>query len=120
MTKDDLLLDLCQKTASIPFGYDPNIYSIRELSEAHGETRYRIRKLIKELEADGLVRRTYDGGIDEEGYPHCYHGWHITKKATDSELYKKCEKEALEEYERFAQKCEEEWRREEAERIGNR
>lgn len=120
MTKDDLLLDMCKRAATVPMGYDPNIYSIRELAESLNTSRYRIRKLMKELEADGAVRRSYDGGIDDDGYPHCYHGWSITKKTRESELYKKCDKEAIAEFEQFQRDFDEEWRQEEAERIGNR
>lgn len=121
MIKDDLLLDLCKRTAAIPVGgYDPCIYSVPHLSRYTGETKYRIRKLLKELEADGFVRKTYEGGIDEDGYPHCYHGWGITQKAQETEMYKKCYKDALEDYARFTREFDEEWEREEAERIGNR
>lgn len=98
MTKNDLLLYMCKQTAVIPFRYDPNIYSIPDLSRCLNETKYRIRKLMKELEADGAVAKTYDGGIDEDGYPHCYHGWCITKKTMNTDMYKQCEKEALEEW----------------------
>lgn len=121
MTKDDLLLEMCKRTATVPAGgYDPNIYSIPSLSRSMGETKYAIRKCMKELEADGLVRRAHDGGIDEDGYPHCYHGWSITEKTVNTDLYKRCYKEALEDYERFTREFDEQWKREEAERIGNR
>lgn len=121
LTKDDLLLYLCKATAQVPAGgYDPNIYSIPSLAERMGETKYAIRKCMKALEADGLVSKTYEGGIDEDGYPHCYHGWSITRKTRESDLYKKCEKEAYREYAEFCRKFDEEWRREEAKKIGNR
>ena len=109
--KNELLLDLCKKTAAVPAGgYAPCIYSIPLLSKLTGETKYRIRKLIKELESDGLVTKTYEGGIDEDGYPHCYHGWSITSKTIGTEMYKKCEKEAIEDYERFVREFDEKWK----------
>lgn len=121
MTKDDLLLWLCKQTAQVPAGgYDPNIYSVPHIARRIGKTKYTIRKLLKELEADGLVHKTHEGGVDEDGYPHCYHGWSITKKACDSELYKKCEKEAYQEYKDWSRAFDEEWRREEEKMIGNR
>lgn len=110
MTKNDLLLYMCKRAATIPFGYDPNIYSIPRLSKNLNQTKYSIRKLIKELEADGAVAKTYEGGIDEDGYPHCYHGWSITEQTMKTNMYKQCEKEALEEYERFNREFDEEWR----------
>lgn len=114
MTKDDLLLELCRLTAMVPAGgYSPNIYSIPTLSRRLRETKYRIRKLIKELEADGAVKKTYEGGINDDGYPGCYHGWSITKKTADSDMFKQCYKEALEDYERFTREFAEKWEREE-------
>lgn len=113
MTKDDLLLELCRLTAMVPVGgYDPNIYSIPRLSRRLGKTKYRIHKLLKELEKDGAVMKAYEGGIDEDGYPHCYHGWCITEQTLDTDMYKECYKEALEEYERSTREFYEKWRRE--------
>ena len=113
MNKNDLLLHLCKKTAQVILGYDPKIYSIPILASDTGETKYRIRKLIKELETDGLVKRNHEGCIDDDGNPHCYHGWSITQKAAETEMYKKCDKEAIEEIARFlrdVEKCEREER----------
>lgn len=112
MEKADLLRTLCKKTASIPAGgYAPNIYSVPTLARATEETKYRIRKLLKELEAEGFVKKTYEGGIDEDGYPHCYHGWSITAKTQKTEMYRECYEEALEEYERFCTEFDKEWRK---------
>lgn len=121
LTKDDLLLEMCKLTAAVPAGgYDPNIYSIPYLARIMSETKYAVRKYIKELEADGLVHKAYEGGMDEDGNVGCYHGWSITQKAINTDLYKRCYKEALEDYERFTREFDEEWKQEEAERIGNR
>lgn len=109
MTKDDLLLYLCKLTAQVPFSYDPNIYSIPHISRELNVSGYKIRKLMKELAADGLVKRAYDGGCDEDGYPHCYHGWRITRKVVDSELYKKCAEEAKAEFEKILQEIDKKW-----------
>ena len=101
LAKDDLLLWLCKETARVPAGgYEPKIYSVPEIARRFCKSKYSVRKAIKELEADGLVRRTHEGGIDD-GYPHCVHGWRITKKVCDSELYKECEKEAYQEYDEW-------------------
>lgn len=103
LTKDDLLLYLCKATAQVPVGgYESNIYSIPSLARRMGETQYSVRKCMKALEADGLVHKTYEGGIDEDGYPHCYHGWSLIQRAMETEMYKHCEKEALDnEYRKF-------------------
>lgn len=101
MDKNELLLYMCRRTAAIPCGYDPNIYSIPSLSKNLRETQYRIRKWMKELEADGAVAKTYDGCIDEDGYPRCYHGWSITEQTVKSDMYKQCYKEAIDEYQHW-------------------
>ena len=111
MTKNDLLLYLCRETADISFCYDPKIYSVPNLSRRLNKTKYSIRKLMEELEADGFVRKTHIGGTDEDGYPYCYHGWSITEQTFDSDMYKQCYKEALREYERFCREFDERWER---------
>lgn len=97
MNKDELFLTLCRETARVPLGgYEPKLYSIPRLARDSGVSKYRIRQLIKKLEADGMVRKTFEGGIDDEGFPWCIHGWGLTKKACDTDLYKQCDKEASE------------------------
>ena len=34
------------------------------------------------LEKCGYVNHFYEGGIDDEGFPHCTHGWGLSKKWT--------------------------------------
>lgn len=99
MTKTDLLFALCRMVTAIPFGYDPKIYSIPGLSRYLNETKYRVRKCMKELEADGLVKKSYEGGVDGEGIPYCYHGWRITERAERTDMYERCRKEAIKELE---------------------
>ena len=118
MDKNELLLYMCKQTAVIPVAYTLTIYSIPSLSKKLGETQYRIRKLMKQLEADGAVVKTYDGGIDDDGYPRCYHGWSITKQTMESDMYKQCCKEALKEYEHFIRDFDEKWGQGDTEHIG--
>lgn len=78
----------------LPNDHEP-IYSAKTLANYFfGESEYQTRKLLKELEAMGYVMKDYEGGIDEEGYPHCYHGWNLTVKALETEIGKEEEKNA--------------------------
>ncbi len=120
MTADDLFQKMCELTAVVPLCYDPNIYSIKHLAEMMNQSRYMVRKCMKELEEAGLVCRTYEGGQDEDGYVHCYHGWSLTKKATETALYKRLEKEEIRKFEDFMRRTDDEILQEEVEKIGNR
>ena len=51
------------------------------------------------LKEKGYVAHYYEGGIDDEGFPHCTHGWVLTKKWKD------------ENKERYDARQEEEYRR---------
>lgn len=106
ITKDDLLLAMCELTATIPVGYEYNIYSISVLAKRLNISKHVARKYIKQLEAEGLVCKAYEGGCDEDGYPYCYHGWSITKIAADSDIFKKCYKAAEKKCVRFLQEYE--------------
>lgn len=100
MTKDELFEWLCEATAVISDG--AHIYSITHIAKCTGNTEYRIRKLMHELRDDGLVERDYWGGLsDWDWMVHCYHGWSLTEKALDTELYKEYDKKAIAEMNEF-------------------
>ena len=48
----------------------------------------------------GYVEKTYEGGCDDEGFPHCNHGWSLTLKWID-ENREKYEARQKEEYARI-------------------
>ncbi len=48
----------------------------------------------------GYVDHVYEGGCDDEGFPHCTHGWILTKKWLD-ENKERVERRQEEEYERL-------------------
>lgn len=48
----------------------------------------------------GYVKHVYEGGCDDEGFPHCTHGWVLTKKWTD-EHKERYEARQQEEYKRM-------------------
>lgn len=45
-----------------------------------------VLETLHHLEKIGLAMKGYYGDIDDEGFPHCKHGWFLTKKAC--EVYK--------------------------------
>lgn len=72
-------------------------------------------RLPKKLVADtlhylqdkcGYVEKTYYGGCDDEGFPHCTHGWELTKKWID-ENKERYEKAQQEEYRRIDESLQE-------------
>ena len=55
-------------------------------------------KTLHYLADKGIVAKTYYGDIDDDGYPHCYHGWILTAKGREvyKERYDKAWKEECE------------------------
>lgn len=91
MTENDIFRELCKNAVRVcPYN---QVLSVPTLSRILNTSTYVVRKHIKNLVSKGLVTLGYDGGVDEEGYPHCYKGYYITGKAFETEIYK-------EEYER--------------------
>lgn len=108
VNKDELFLYLCEQTADVPFAYDPKIYSIPLLAWHLNTTKYNIRKLIKQLEAENLVCKNYIGGMNEDGEIGCYHGWSLTDAARETEIYKQCDAAAIKEANRILNELEDE------------
>ena len=46
------------------------------------------RDTAKHLEENGYIVKSYYGGMDEEGYPYCIHGYYLTDKARQMERWK--------------------------------
>lgn len=42
-----------------------------------------VRKTLNKLSEEGLVFKGHYGGIDDEGYPYCRHGWYLAEKARE-------------------------------------
>ena len=60
------------------------------ISKKYNISLYKARKYMKELQAEGLVKKSYIGGFDWENndYPYCYHGYKLTDKAKETDLFK--------------------------------
>lgn len=46
------------------------------------------RDTAKHLEKQGYIVKSHYGGVDEEGYPYCIHGYYLTDKARQIERWK--------------------------------
>ena len=83
--------------------------SIRNIAEIEQETYYQVRKYMKQLECEGLVKKesfyypgdyNYEYGVYEsEGC--LIKGWTITDKCRNLEEYKKAEQKEID----FFEKC---------------
>lgn len=78
---------MCEWSANIYLHSD--VHSIRHIAKHLEVSQYQVTKHIHRLRKYGLVKRAYDGGIDEDGQPHCYHGWSLTEKGASTKTYKK-------------------------------
>lgn len=51
---------------------------------------YKVRKVLKQLEKDGLAQRVCEGGCgEEELYVWCIKGWTVTQKTRLLDIFKK-------------------------------
>ena len=93
--KDDALKWICERSASI--SDHPDVFSCTWIAKGIHESVYKVRKYMKELEADGYVRKDHEGGVDEctcEIY--CIHGYSLTKKGYEHKYYKDAMKKEVE------------------------
>lgn len=107
MTRDKLLKIMINTFSSCMNPGFP--ISMRNIAQLEKETYYQVRKYMKQLEKEGLVKKemfyypgdySYEYGCYEsEGY--LVVGWNITEKCRQLEEYKKAEKEEIELIERI-------------------
>ena len=77
--KDDALKWICERSASI--SDHPDVFSCTWIAKGIHESVYKVRKYMKELEADGYVRKDHEGGIDDWTNEIYYiHGYSLTEK----------------------------------------
>ena len=50
------------------------------------------RETARELAEEGLLKKGHCGGIDDEGYPYCVHGYYLTQKARECDKWEKLKK----------------------------
>ena len=96
---DDILYTLCRHNVSIMDGWHP--YPATAISKQHGISLNKARYHLRNLKKKGLVNSCHDGGMTEDGEVYCYWGWEITRKAFETDEYKK----AYEEERKLCKKC---------------
>ena len=87
MAKEDALKWICEQSAAIC--NHPYTFPCTWIAEDIGESVYKVRKYMKELEAEGYVKKNHEGGYDEyNGWIYCLHGYSLTAKGTETQYYK--------------------------------
>lgn len=98
VSKEQVFAVLCMAAQSPGGLYDPGIRSVHDIANQLMASEYQTRKCVRQLVNDGLAKVEHSGGIDDDGYPHCYHGFAITKAATQTQTYRDADKAMLEEF----------------------
>lgn len=90
-TKEDVFLLMCSTTACV-MNYHTDLIPSTAMAEHFKCSRYRIKKILKELVEDGLVK---------SGYESCYSSWteqyyivrgfRLTKAGRNTETYRSAE-----------------------------
>lgn len=84
--KDRVFYRACRGACALYGGWDYIINSTDVMREL-GCTRYRARKILHELQDDGLLIPIQRGGQTEDGEVWCVHGWEITHYAQTTPIY---------------------------------
>lgn len=61
--------------------------SVKDISESLKIPLALARKTARKLEEEGLIVKGHFGGITDEGYPYCRHGYYLTEKARKTERW---------------------------------
>ncbi len=88
MTDNEAVLKwFCEQDAAIC--NHPSVFSCTWAAESLKISVRRVRKIMKQLEADGYVVKAHEGGWDDwTGKLYCIHGYAVTKKAQDTDYWK--------------------------------
>ena len=85
--KDKVLKYICEHDALID-GY-PKVFPCTCISKYINESVYKVRKCMKELESDGYVKKSSEGGFDDGSCEiYCIHGYSLTEKGHNHKYYK--------------------------------
>lgn len=87
MGKEDALKCIAEHTAAICNHSD--VFPCTMIARCIGESVYKVRKYMKELEAEGYVVKAHDGGVDDwSATIYCIHGYSLTAKGAETQYYK--------------------------------
>lgn len=91
VTKEEVFEFYCEQFCNLQ-GH--TVASVRHAANCLCATEYNIRKCVKQLVNDGLLERDYEGGMDDEGMVHCYHGFSLSEKGLQTKTYKRVRKQS--------------------------
>ena len=77
---------ICEEDAAIC--NHPYVYPCSWCAEVTGIPVKKVRKIMKQLEAEGYVVKDYEGGWDEwNGKLYCIHGYSVTEKGRQTKYW---------------------------------
>lgn len=87
---EKVLYNLCRTACQIDMSGFDYITTTGRLSHILNCSQYKVRKVLKKFEEQGLVKRVCDGGCsDDELRVFCIKGWCITHKVRYMEIFKR-------------------------------
>lgn len=103
MMKERYFNEFCRITAdSVSCPPFIDVISMTYMSKKLGISYYKSRKIMKELEEEGLVKKdTWNGGFEtpyengeifDDSFHPALHGWNLTEKGRSTEQYQREEK----------------------------
>lgn len=92
--KDACLKWICEHSAAIC--EHPTVFSCTWIAKGLNLTNYLARKCMRDLAAEGYVKRSHEGGwSDWTDQIYCIHGYELTKKGAEHPYYKRRLKEDM-------------------------
>ncbi len=89
--KEAALKWLAEQSASICM--HPDVYPCTWIAEGIGQSVRKVRSWMRELEAEGFVKKCHEGGIDDwTGEIYCIHGYALTRKGKATPYYQEAYK----------------------------
>lgn len=86
MAKEDALKWIAEQSAAIC--NHPTVFPCTAIAKGIGESPYKVRKYMKELEKEGYVEKSHEGGYDDwRDRIYCIHGYSLTPKGAKTEYY---------------------------------
>lgn len=87
MGKEQALKWIAEQSAAIC--NHPNVFPCTQIAKGIGEKTYKVRQYMKELEKDGYVSKSHEGGYDDWfDRIFCIHGYSLTQKGSETPFYK--------------------------------
>ena len=85
------LKSICEYDAVIPgpCSYDGGVFPCTWIAQDTGISLSKVRKIMRQLETDGYVKKGFYGGYDDwHERIFCIHGYAVTRKGADTDYWK--------------------------------